>query len=58
MARFTISHHVNAPEGDHYDLMLEDGKTQRTWRIPHTNFETEQQATALPNHRLDYLDRE
>ncbi len=58
MARFTISRHVDAPEGDHYDLMLEDGKTLRTWRIPHTNFENEQPATALPNHRLEYLDRE
>lgn len=58
MARFTISHHVDAPEGDHYDLMLEDGKTLRTWRIPHTNFEAEQPAKPLPAHRLEYLDRE
>jgi hypothetical protein len=58
MSRFTISHHKNAPQGNHYDLMIEDGKALRTWRIHHTNFESEQSAIPIPDHRVEYLDRE
>jgi hypothetical protein len=58
MPRFTISHHTEGPEPDHYDLMIEDGKVLRTWRIQHTNFESVQPAILMPDHRREYLDRE
>ncbi len=63
MPRFVLLEHVGHPEdpaGLHYDLLLEDGETCRTWRlatIPAAGGNTVA-AEALPPHRLDWLDIE
>ena len=58
MPRFTISHHTGSKEGDHFDLMIEEEETLRTWRFQNTNFETEQAARQIKDHRKTYLDYE
>jgi hypothetical protein len=58
MPRFVILEH-DRPEL-HWDLMLESGSALRTWRLaapPQTPGERIA-ATALPDHRLHYLDYE
>ena len=39
----------------HWDLMLEDAGTLRTWRLPATPATGAIDAEALPDHRLAYL---
>ena len=58
MPRFTISHHTGSKEGDHYDLMLEQGEGLRTWRLVNTAFQTSQVARQIKDHRKTYLDYE
>ena len=61
--RYTLLEHLGAPDdpdGCHLDLLLEDGDSCRSWRleaIPQLNGPAVQ-ATALPPHRLVWLDRE
>ncbi|MFO0864423.1 MAG: DNA polymerase ligase N-terminal domain-containing protein [Gemmataceae bacterium] len=43
----------------HWDLMLEEGDSLRTWRLPSPRFGGEpMEATSLAPHRLAYLDYE
>jgi hypothetical protein len=58
MPRFVILEH-NHPTL-HWDLMLEDGDSLRTWRLAQAPASANRiiQATALPPHRLTYLDYE
>ena len=58
MPRFTISHHTGSKDGDHYDLMLEQGEALRTWRLQNTAFLTAQPAKEIEPHRKMYLDYE
>lgn len=58
MPRFTIAHHAGSSEGDHYDLLLESGEALRTWRLRHTNFENQQTARKMQDHRKKYLEYE
>lgn len=58
MARFTVSHHTGSKEGDHYDLMLEEGDVLKTWRIHNPVFHAPQEATQIKDHRKLYLDFE
>lgn len=55
--RFVILHHA-APDGEHWDLMLEHGGVLRTWQLPREPAGPE--ALPLParrigDHRLAYL---
>jgi len=56
--RFAISHHQGAPDGDHYDLFLEDDLTLKTWRVAKPSFTESQTAKVSQDHRLQYLDFE
>jgi len=58
MHRFTISHHTGSKEGDHYDLMVEQGDTLKTWRLGNTAFLVAQVARQIKDHRKTYLDYE
>ncbi len=58
MPRFTISHHTGSKEGDHFDLMLEEGEVLRTWRLRTASFAAPQEARAIKDHRKLYLDFE
>lgn len=58
MPRFTISHHTGSKEGDHYDLLLEQGETLKTWRLDSPSFQTPQAAKQIKDHRRLYLDFE
>ena len=58
MPRFTISHHTGAKEGDHFDLLLEQGETLRTFRLKAAEFQAPQAAVPIPDHRKLYLDYE
>ena len=58
MDRFTICHHTGSKEGDHFDLMLQRGKTLKTWRFKRTTFRTVQSAWQIKDHRMNYLDFE
>lgn len=42
----------------HYDLMLEEQRFLKTWRIPQWPLVAVQQGKALPDHRLAYLEYE
>ena len=60
--RWAILRHLNAP-GDlkkcHFDLLLEDRDSCRTWRLkemPSPN-RPSQEITALPNHKLGWLEK-
>jgi len=56
--RFSILRH-DSPEGLHWDFLLEMGPVLKTWalpRAPESGVETP--CTALPDHRLLYLDYE
>jgi hypothetical protein len=58
MPRFVILEHDHPTL--HWDLMLEDGASLRTWRLAQApaNPNSLIHATALPPHRLAYLDYE
>lgn len=58
MPRFTISHHTDSPEGEHFDLFLEVETALATWRLSKTSFEAPQAATKTDDHRVKYLDYE
>ena len=58
MPRFTISRHSGAKEGDHFDLLLEQGETLKTWRLENTAFQFPQAAKQVKDHRKLYLDYE
>ena len=61
--RYVLLEHLGAPDdpgGCHLDLLLEDGDSCRSWRleaIPQLNGPAVQ-VTALPPHRLVWLDRQ
>lgn len=61
MPRFVLLEHVGHPDdpaGVHYDLLLEEEESCRTWRlaaIPEAGGEAVA-ATPLPPHRLDWLE--
>ncbi len=44
MPRFTLSQHLGAPEGDHYDFFLQIESTLKSWRIGKMFFEVPQVA--------------
>ena len=61
MPRWSLLRHTGAPDdpsGCHFDLLLEDGKACRTWRLnqPPELGLAPQPAAALPDHRLVWLD--
>ena len=61
MPRYALLRHTGAPDdphGCHFDLLLEDGETCRTWRLnePPCLDRPPQPATALPAHRLAWLE--
>ena len=61
MPRYALLRHTGAPNdpsGCHFDLLLEDGESCRTWRLntPPSLEQPPQSATALPAHRLVWLD--
>lgn len=59
--KFVVHHHTGHPgEADHYDLMIDEGKTLATWRIsPESMARLLAGATAgaarIANHRREYL---
>ncbi len=60
--RFVVLHHTGAPDGDHFDLMIDNGATLRAWRV-NGQPEAATRATALDcralaDHRRAYLDYE
>ncbi|MDG2328761.1 MAG: hypothetical protein P8L48_01705 [Synechococcus sp. cluster2_bin.44] len=61
MPRYALLRHTGAPDdpsGCHFDLLLEDGATCRTWRLADvpTIDAAQQDALPLPAHRLVWLD--
>ena len=61
LLRYSLLRHTGAPDdpsGCHYDLLLEDGDSCRTWRLADipTADGSSQNATALPAHRLVWLE--
>ena len=61
LPRYSLLRHTGAPDdpsGCHYDLLLEDGDSCRTWRLADipTADGSSQNATALPAHRLVWLE--
>ena len=60
LLRYSLLRHTDAPDdpsGCHYDLLLEDGESCRSWRLPDSpalNGPT-QEATLLPPHRRVWL---
>jgi hypothetical protein len=58
MPRFVILQH-DAPQGTHFDFMLETGDVLRTWSLPKTpTADATLIGEALPDHRPAYLDYE
>lgn len=60
MARFAILHH-RAPQGEHWDLMLERGGVLLTWQLsrdPGDGASLPIPARRIQNHRTRYLDYE
>ena len=58
MPRFTISHHTGSKDGAHFDLLLEQGETLKTWRLENPSFQLPQAAKQIKDHRKLYLDYE
>ena len=62
MSRYVILHHElpsEHPRESHWDLMLEDGATLRTWALAEAPVLNRMiAAEPLPNHRAMYLDYE
>ena len=62
LPRYALLRHTGAPDdpsGCHFDLLLEDGDTCRTWRletVPQLNDEA-QPAVPLPPHRRVWLEQ-
>ena len=61
MPRYSLLRHTDAPDdptGCHIDLLLEDGASCRTWRLPDTPQANgpPQPAVPLPPHRLVWLE--
>ena len=61
MRRWSLLRHTGAPDdpsGCHFDLLLEDGESCRTWRLnePPRLDQPPQPAVALPAHRLVWLE--
>lgn len=60
--RFVILFHAHPTEGDHYDLMIEDGASLATWRIEQSpdSLAAGQSIACQPigDHRLAYLEYE
>ncbi len=59
-ARYAILHH-QAPDGEHWDLMLQDGAVLATWRLPAEPVSPAglpMDAVRLGDHRMAYLDYE
>ena len=60
--RFVVLFHAHPSEGNHYDLMIEDGATLATWRIeqPPDSLAGDQSIACQPidDHRLAYLEYE
>ena len=61
MPSYALLRHTGAPDdpgGCHFDLLLEDGATCRTWRLAHVPAidAAQQDAVPLPAHRLVWLD--
>ena len=61
MPRYSLLRHTGAPDdpsGCHIDLLLEDGDSCRTWRLPSVPQPNEaaQPAVPLPAHRLIWLE--
>ena len=54
--RFVLLHHTGAPDGDHYDLMLERDGALATWRL--ASADVTGPAVRIDDHRLAYLDYE
>lgn len=58
--RYVVLFHRH-PQGDHYDLMIEDGDVLATWKVPrppeHCR-EGELSCTRINDHRRMYLDYE
>lgn len=54
-SRFVLLHHTGAPDGDHYDLMLERDGTLATWRVASPALDG---ARRIQDHRRAYLDYE
>ena len=58
MPRFVILRH-DAPQGLHFDLLLEASGVLRTWALPQPpDSGVEMECEALPDHRMAYLDYE
>jgi hypothetical protein len=58
MPRFVILCH-NTPRGCHFDFMLEEEGTLKTWALPQPpQLGLEIEAQPLADHRLSYLDYE
>ena len=61
LLRYSLLRHTGAPgdpSGCHYDLLLEDGETCRSWRLPDIPplNGTSQEATPLAPHRRVWLE--
>jgi hypothetical protein len=62
MRRFVLLEHTGHPDdpvGRHYDLLLEEGDSCRTWRLAEIPVAGGGSVAAdpLPPHRLEWLDR-
>jgi len=58
MTRYSILRH-DSPDGLHWDFFLEMGPSLKTWSLPRPpESGVEMICTALPDHRLLYLDYE
>ena len=58
MPRFVILRH-DAPQGLHFDFLLEVSGVLRTWALPQPpDSGVEMACKALPDHRVEYLDYE
>ncbi|MBI4718130.1 MAG: hypothetical protein HY763_10025 [Planctomycetes bacterium] len=58
--RFTILHH-RTPDGEHWDLMLEQGDVLLTWQLPRrpaSGADLPLPARRIADHRKRYLDYE
>lgn len=60
LRRFVVLLHSH-PDGDHYDLMIENGPRLATWKFlhpPEAALQKELQGMRIGEHRLIYLDYE
>lgn len=52
MPRYVVLHHTGAPDGDHFDLMLERGGALATWHVDSPALDNPRR---IQDHRIDYL---